>query len=104
MLLAVRLVGVSSISILTGLLRPAGAALVMMGMVLLIQFVIPDPAWLRLPAAVVVGALAFGGSLMLLWRLAGRPNGFERDATTHIAGWLRGRGWRRTGTPARSKP
>ena len=33
----------------------------------------------RIAAATVTGAISYGGALLLLWRLVGRPDGAERE-------------------------
>jgi O-antigen/teichoic acid export membrane protein len=67
------------------LLRPLAAAAAMAGAVLLTQAAAPDLPALRLPLAALVGAATFALALWLLWRLAGRPDGAERDLLAFVA-------------------
>jgi O-antigen/teichoic acid export membrane protein len=57
--------------------RPLLAAIAMVGVVLAVQTAAPDIAWLRLGLAIGAGALAYLGTVLLLWRAAGRPAGLE---------------------------
>jgi O-antigen/teichoic acid export membrane protein len=68
--------------------RPLLAAAAMAAVVPAVQAVAPDIAWLRLFLAMLAGALAYAGTVLLLWHAAGRPAGLE------VAVWrqLRARG------------
>lgn len=75
-------VGITLGEILGQLRRPVLASLVMTGVVLALPMLGWDLAdlapLLRLAIRVTLGAAAFGLSLLALWRLEGRPGGFER--------------------------
>jgi O-antigen/teichoic acid export membrane protein len=57
--------------------RPLAAGVAMAAVVVAVQAVAGDNPWTRLFLAAGVGALAYGGALLLLWRLSGRPAGLE---------------------------
>ncbi len=60
--------------------RPVAAGVPMALLVPLAQHAAPDSPLLRLVLAMAAGAAAYGGTLLLLWRLAGRPEGLEAVA------------------------
>ena len=64
--------------------RPLAAAVPMALLVPAVQAAAPDSAWLRLVLAIAAGALAYLGSLLLCWRLAGRPEGLEATALRRL--------------------
>ena len=101
MIVTIRWVGVPGIAMLAGLLRPAMAAIVMTGTVLLVQHIVLDQPLLRLALAAASGAAAYVGSLLTLWHLAGRPDSSEGDAFTLFAARLRALPWCRAATPGR---
>ena len=57
--------------------RPVVAGGAMAGVVLAVQAASPENPWARLFLAAGAGALAYAGAVLLLWRLAGRPEGLE---------------------------
>jgi O-antigen/teichoic acid export membrane protein len=59
--------------------RPMLAATAMAGAVLAVQQIAPDIAIVRLAMAMAAGAAAYIGTLLALWRLAGRPAAVEAD-------------------------
>ena len=78
---------------LWNLLRPVLAAVAMCGGVMLVQALSPDLPWLRLVLGVATGAMTYGGTLLVLWLVAGRPAGVESDMlaalTTRLTGLCR---------------
>jgi O-antigen/teichoic acid export membrane protein len=70
--------------------RPVMAAAIMALAVLALQDVLPEgrsfaSSLLRLAAGVATGALAYGLSLLMLWRIAGKPDGAERHVLDLLA-------------------
>ncbi|MEM7199742.1 MAG: lipopolysaccharide biosynthesis protein [Planctomycetota bacterium] len=76
--------GITLGEILTQLQRPVLAVAVMVGAVLTLHAAVPldlfsaEGSWLALSIKMAVGGLAFTAALLGLWRLTGRPEGFER--------------------------
>lgn len=79
-----RIVPLRPTDLLRRLWRPVAAAGLMAIVVKLVHPLLPDAAALRLVAEIGVGAAAYGGGLLLLWRLAGRPAGPERGLVTAL--------------------
>jgi lipopolysaccharide exporter len=79
MFVQARLMNVSVAGVWLNLLRPAAAAAMMAGVVLLVQRAPVDPPVLHLALAVATGVVSYTGALLLLWRLAGAPDTFEHD-------------------------
>jgi O-antigen/teichoic acid export membrane protein len=78
-LLFTKLSGVLLTAISTALIRPVAASIVMAVAVISIIHVSPNEPLLRLALSILIGALSFGGTLMGLWRLQGRPASIEAD-------------------------
>jgi O-antigen/teichoic acid export membrane protein len=85
-----RTTGLPLFTLARGLLRPAGAALAMAAAVLALQGAVPDVPLLRLVLSIATGAATFAAALLLLWALAGRPAGVERDALAWVGQKARG--------------
>ena len=83
-----RVVKLPPLTIARGMGRPLLAALVMAGVVLWVQHVVPDVALLRLALSIVAGAASFGAALLAAWALAGRPHSVERDLLGWVLRWL----------------
>ncbi len=74
-----RTVGIRTGEILGQLWRPLLAAATMVGVLLALGAATPPLAtWLSLVVRIAVGGVTYAGSLYVLWRLAGRPDGIER--------------------------
>lgn len=78
-LIFIRLTGITGGFVVRSLWRPILAALAMAAMVLAAQACLPAIPLIRLLGAMAVGGAAYGGTLVLLWVLAGRPNTLEAD-------------------------
>jgi O-antigen/teichoic acid export membrane protein len=72
------------------LLRPVLAAVAMCGGVILVQALSPDLPGLRLVLGVVTGAVTYGGTLVALWYVAGRPASVESDMLAMLTSRLTG--------------
>lgn len=79
--------GISVGEISAQLWRPAAATTAMVAVVLTVDATVPaaSNAWLAVARDVTIGAVTFGGVLYALWRLAGRPAGFERRIVQVLA-------------------
>jgi len=80
-----RLLELRLLSVWANLLRPILASLSMAGAVVLVQALAPELPALRLLLAVAAGAASYLLALLGLWRLAGRPDGFESDVLAALA-------------------
>jgi lipopolysaccharide exporter len=72
--------------------RPFVAGIAMAVIVLAVNATIPFTGIFRLLLDVLFGAISFGSSLTILWRISGRPEGPEKElwtAVAQIAGHLR---------------
>ena len=72
-----RVLPVTVADMLARLWRPALAALAMAAVVLAVQALGPQNPWARLGLGAGSGAVAYGGAVLLLWVMAGRPAGLE---------------------------
>jgi len=79
-----RILPLRPIDLLRRLWRPAAAAAAMAVVVRLVHPLLPDVALLRLVAEIGAGAVAYVGSLLALWWLAGKPAGPERGLVAVI--------------------
>jgi O-antigen/teichoic acid export membrane protein len=59
--------------------RPVAAASLMAGVVTNSIILLPTAPYIRLLVEVPLGALTYSGTMLLLWHVAGRPAGPERD-------------------------
>lgn len=80
-----RVLPVTLLDMLFRLWRPLLAGAAMAAVVLAVQAASPDAPWLRLFLAVGAGAAAYLGTVALLWRLAGRPDGLEATVLGRIS-------------------
>lgn len=99
MLLHARLLRIGPVRPWRSLARPALATLMMCGMVLLVQAMSPNAPALRLGVSVLTGAAVFPAALLLLWQVAGRPEGIEADLLSvgvPLLHGLRRRAWQRS--------
>jgi len=79
-----RVLGIGPVDLLGPVLRPLAAT----GAMAVLLLALPDMAHpaLELLVGVPAGALAFAAALLLLWLLAGKPEGPERHALAFLAG------------------
>lgn len=85
-----RTLGVSGKELRQYFTRPVMAVAIMALVVLALQDVLPEgrslaSSLLRLVAGIVTGGLAYGFSLLVLWRIAGKPDGAERHVLDLLA-------------------
>jgi O-antigen/teichoic acid export membrane protein len=65
------------------------AAIVMVVAIRFSQSALPLPPVLSLLLNVPLGAAVYGATVLLVWRLAGRPDGAESEALEHLGDYLR---------------
>ncbi|MEQ9640057.1 MAG: lipopolysaccharide biosynthesis protein [Alphaproteobacteria bacterium] len=83
--LSTRIAPLRSIEVFGALARPLLASAVMYGAVFWLNQALQDePAMVRLPLAVVWGIAVYAATDLLLWQLAGRPDGAERTVATRL--------------------
>jgi O-antigen/teichoic acid export membrane protein len=85
-----RSIGVSGKELRQYFARPVTASAIMAVVVLALQDVLPEglslaSSLLRLVGGIVTGGLAYGLALLMLWRLAGKPDGAERHVLDLLA-------------------
>lgn len=76
--------------------RPLASAAAMVVVVSALEILLPSSIVARLAAKIVVGAVAYSGALLILWRTIGYPSGAEEDAIKWGANILRGVRFRRS--------
>lgn len=79
-----RILPLRPMDLLRRLWRPAAAAIAMVAVVKLVHPFLPGLPPLRLVVEIAAGAAAYGGSLLALWWLAGKPAGPERGMVAAV--------------------
>jgi O-antigen/teichoic acid export membrane protein len=82
-----RVLPVTPADMILRLWRPLAAGVAMAVVVLTVQAALGPNPWLRLFVSAGAGALAYGGAVLLLWRVAGRPAGLEDAVVARLAVW-----------------
>jgi hypothetical protein len=79
MVVATRLLEIRPIQMWRSLLRPGLAGTAMVAVVLLVQAISPEFPPARLALSILTGLVVYPSALILLWRMAGRPDSVEAD-------------------------